>query len=384
MEPTANILYGILFILTGLYVVIALLSLYHIRRYRNMVTDTDEERIACSPFQPTVSLVVNCDLSVPELIPRIRQLLVVHYLAFDVILVCDSRRNGMQFDAVLRYFELRRNLIPLPFANLSEPPRAIYRTVHELYYRLTVVDKPFQNVQDALYTGILVSNREYVLPVDNIENELKRNILHRMAVMVMRDADHRVITVRGAASYFRPCSAGESLFLRMSELSNLRRLYLGGYLKGNGLPRQARMKKRKPAAGKDEFVPGILTVLHRPNNLLTYLRQLVPPASPLGVKGKLLGMAELLLALFLPASLLLAVVHGAQSAFWLRIAFSAWLLILLCSTYSVFTAEILLKNRFRWSSVLWLLLISLGEALAFGILLPFAWLVRLFPMKKEG
>lgn len=378
-----TILFSILCLLALFYGIAAVFTLNRTGRYRNMMTDMDSERVATSPFQRSVSMVVTCDSDDVRLEEKVKLLLMVNYLKFDVILLVNSSRNKEVLGRLLQSFRMKSSQLPADAAALEFPPRAIYRTDDPVYHRLVVVDKILRGPDDTFDTGMAISNMDYILPIGSTDSQLMRNCLIRLVVMTMREPAQDVVRVRGVVRYCCDGVYTGRLFTGMSDLGNLRRMYAGGAVKNNDFGQYIVLDRLPEMMGREEFVPKPLVYLHCPDCFTTYFKQLKPGLRRLSSKGRFFAAVELLVSLlFWTTGVLLCAFPDKMAAVMLML--STYLLVSVFTAFSIFAGEILLRRKYDPQLVGLLALLSFPESLAFCLLAPFAWLADLFNVPRKG
>jgi hypothetical protein len=366
-------------LLIAFYTTCGILAFCRTVRYRDVMVDLDAERIAHQPFQPKISVVVRCDLrETKDTIPKIQALMALNYTRYEVILIANSAGHSKAFGRILDYFEFDPRPVPEEWNALRYPIRGRYRSRSRLYNRLTIIDKDFAVDDDLRRTGAMVSRADYMLFVRSLNNELSQNSLSRLAIMKMRDPAGHVTPIRGVARY--ACGKGRgvrgNLFRTLMELCNLRRIYLVGCIKGDNFGQFVVLKDTSGKRGREEFVLQPQVVLHRPNRLKNYLRQLAPRLRFSTPRGRLIsGMEFMLGVLFWATGLHVLFTPGVVNEDFYFLL-SVYLLPLTASTFTIFVGEILLEPKFRIGFVFRLLLLSFVETLLFCLCLPWVWIVN--------
>lgn len=377
------ILQILLWVMIFFYGISAFLTLCKSTRYRDVAIDLDAERIAPVPFQPTISVVVRCDLSKSkEVVERVRELLSINYIRYEIVLIMDSWRNAVEYQKVVDTFEMECTDLPDKINTLRYPPRAVCRSRSPLYKRLVVIDKVFYGMDDLRYTGAAICKADYMVWVRSIDNQLTRNSLARLAIMIMRDAQQGVVSVRGAARYSCDGPLTHNIFRIMADLCNLRRIYVGGSSTRNDFGHYIILESLSGKKGREEYVPKPQMYLHRKNNLMTYINQLSPSLRFLSFKGKCFAMTELLISFLFWAATLTALLNKDGIGDEEYLACSVLLLPLLASTFSIFIGEIVQKRNYKVSLILRLLVVSTFENIFFCALKPFVWFGSKF-IKQE-
>ncbi len=352
-------------------------------RYRDMRVDLDVERIAARPFQPAISLVVRCELRRSRgHILKIQHLMALNYAQFEVIVLLDSADDRVNFARLVDFFQMRSVPLPEKLNGIRHPVREMYRSELPLYRRLIFVDKPFQSDDDLRLTGAAAGRADFTVFVSSIDNALTPDSLACLAIPEMRDPRRRVTRVRAAARYDTCGPLYRNLFRMMADLSNLRRLYVGGAGRGVDLGRFITLEDTTGRKGREEYVPQPLMVLHRPNSMMTYLAQLAPRMRFRSFRGRVFAVIEGVVACVFWGTAIHAVVCPHELPGEGYLVAGAFMLPLLASVFSIFVGEVLLRSPSDIRRIGCLLAMAVIESAAFCLLTPWAWIISRFRRPK--
>ncbi len=214
--------------------------------------------------------------------------------------------------------------------------------------------------------------------LDSIGNRLSENALIEMSLLQMRDPDRAVTRVRAGSRYGYKDKMKGNVFRMMADICSIRRQYLGGTLRNNDFGQYVVYESLGDSDRIEEPMPKPQVILSRTNHFKTYLRQLCPETRPRGVKGRFFALLELILAAAFWAVALSLAFRSDPAGHKALLLLSMGILLLVCSTFSIYIAEILLRREQKAGRVGRLILVSFPEALLFFLFKPLACLIRFF------
>lgn len=151
--------------LIGIYLILAILSLWNIRSYILKNAFVDYKYILASPFAPGISLIAPAYNESATIVDNVKSLLSLIYNNVEIIIVNDgSKDNSMEklidaFDLVKVNFNVNQEL-------MTKNVRGLYKSTNRAFKKLTVVDKENGGKADALNVGLNVSKKELVACID--------------------------------------------------------------------------------------------------------------------------------------------------------------------------------------------------------------------------
>lgn len=348
------------------YLIAGIISIWNIIKYKNLATELDEEVIAHSPFQPSISLVVNLDLRKADIQQKIESLLKLHYRNYDIIAVCNSIINPKEFEDLVDHFHLieRRN--------------GLYASKDTQYVRLLVADRhDLHRVRNKLKYGVSLSKKNYIIPIYDIDHRLRSECLVKPATLLMRSPDGRPIRMTGAWRYVTEGNIFDKNFLVCADLNNLRRIYLNGNVCDRNNQRGLKLFGRIPVKGThSEFIPEPMMYVKRPDNLSTYMEVLASGITDKKMCRLIYNLSELIIAALFLVCLVMIIVPTPDNKLYLTLVLSTFLLVLLCNTFAVYIMEVIMPETIDFKKVGRLLLMSFVESIMSLILIIPAWIMR--------
>ncbi|HYG01723.1 MAG TPA: glycosyltransferase [Chryseosolibacter sp.] len=194
------------------YVLLALLSIWEMRLYKNRNYYVDYRSILSSPFAPGVSLIAPAYNEALTIIDNVKSLLSISYNNFEVIIVNDGSKDDTlqkmidSFDLVVVPFAMRNQIS-------TKLVRAIYKSRNRAFKKLTVVDKVNGGKADALNVGLNVSNQELVACID-VDCIIEADALLKMVKPFMEDPE-KVIASGGVIRIANSCVVEEGRLIKV-------------------------------------------------------------------------------------------------------------------------------------------------------------------------
>ncbi len=191
---------GVLF---TLFAFMGYLSSRNSIHYRNKSSVGDISRIMASPLAPTITIIAPAYNEGLTIVDNIRSLLSLSYVNYEVMVVNDGSKDDTLQKTIDAYdlVRIEREIDPnWP----AKPIRGIYKSRQRSFSKLTVVDKENGGKSDALNTGILLSESQYVGCIDVDCLLLPDSLLHVVKAFSER-SEKRVIAVGGVIRIANSC-----------------------------------------------------------------------------------------------------------------------------------------------------------------------------------
>lgn len=196
-----------------LYIVLGVLSLIGINRYKTYNSRLDDDILLKSPLTPGISVIAPAYNEEKTIIVNVKSLLTLNYPTFEVVIINDGSK-----DKTLELLIEEFDLIETPFAYVerikTKPFKRIFKSQNPIYHQLTVVDKVNGGTKaDASNAGINASKYPYFLCTD-VDCILERNTLLKMIKPIL-NATERVVGVGAVLRMSNSCDVEEGVIERV-------------------------------------------------------------------------------------------------------------------------------------------------------------------------
>ena len=198
------------------YTVLALLSLYEMRRYVGKANVSDYKSILASPLAPGISLLAPAYNEGLTIINNVKSLLSIMYNNIEVIIINDGSKD----DTLQKLIEAFC-LVKVPFhvrGDLhTKKVLGVYKSKNRAFKKLTVVDKVNGGKADALNVGINISTKALVACID-VDCIIERDALLKMVKPYLEETK-TVIASGGVVRVANSCvvEEGRLLEVRLAE-----------------------------------------------------------------------------------------------------------------------------------------------------------------------
>ncbi|WP_423148184.1 glycosyltransferase family 2 protein [Rubrolithibacter danxiaensis] len=200
------------------YVILAILSAVELKTYLRKNSYVNYRDILVSPLAPSISILAPAYNEEATIIDNVRSLLSLHYSNFEVIIINDgSKDNTVQ--NLIDYYELEKVDFALNQQVATKPLRAVYKSKHPAFAKLTVVDKDNGGKSDALNMGINVSSNDLILCID-VDCIVEQDALLKMVKPFMEERK-RVIATGGVVRIANSCEVKDGQLVKVHMPSSL-------------------------------------------------------------------------------------------------------------------------------------------------------------------
>lgn len=189
-------------IISASYLVLAIISLATIKRYRTKNTNVDYRHILSSPLSPTISLIAPAFNEEPTIVDNVRSLLSIEYNNYDVVIVNDGSEDH-SLEKLITAFDLVEVAYDIDDRLTTKPIRNIFKSKNLAYNRLIVVDKENGGKADALNAGISVSEKELIACID-VDCVILPDALLRMAKAYLENPE-KTVAIGGVVRIANSC-----------------------------------------------------------------------------------------------------------------------------------------------------------------------------------
>ncbi len=190
-------------VLFSMFSIMGYLSTRNSIHYRNKNSFGDLSKIMASPLAPSITIIAPAYNEGLTIVENIRSLLSLQYVNYEVMVVNDGSKDDT-LQKMITAYDLVQIKRPIDPNWKSKPIRGIYKSRHQSFSKLTVIDKENGGKSDALNTGIQLSDNQYVGCIDVDCLLLPQALLHVVKSFYQR-AEKRVIAVGGVIRVANSC-----------------------------------------------------------------------------------------------------------------------------------------------------------------------------------
>jgi len=185
------------------HLLIALLAVVEVRRYRRSASFTDYTILTSSPQAPGMSILAPAYNEGATIVENVRSLLSIHYRNLEVIVINDGSKDDC-LSKLISAYQLRKMDFFVTQSISTKEIRGIYKSSLPVFHKLTVVDKVNGGKADALNVGINVASKEYIVCID-VDCIIEQDALLKMAKPFLDSTDKRVIASGGVVRIANSC-----------------------------------------------------------------------------------------------------------------------------------------------------------------------------------
>jgi cellulose synthase/poly-beta-1,6-N-acetylglucosamine synthase-like glycosyltransferase len=172
--------------------------------YKHKNSFGDLTKIAASPIAPSITIIAPAFNEGLTIVENVRSLLSLRYVNYEVMVVNDGSKDDTMQKLIAAYdlVKVDRKISP---DWQSKPIRGIYKSKHQSFSKLTVIDKENGGKSDALNTGMALSTNKYVGCIDVDCLLLPDALLHVVKSFYQR-SKKKVIAVGGVIRIANSCT----------------------------------------------------------------------------------------------------------------------------------------------------------------------------------
>lgn len=194
------------------YIVLAMISLYELRRYIGMARVSDYKSILASPLAPGISLLAPAYNESLTIIDNVKSLLSIMYNNLEVIIINDGSKDDT-LKKLIEAFSLERVPYHVKYEIPTKNVVGVYKSKNRAFKKLTVVDKQNGGKADALNVGINISAKSLVACID-VDCIIERDALLKMVKPFMEESS-KVIASGGVVRIANSCVVEEGRLLEV-------------------------------------------------------------------------------------------------------------------------------------------------------------------------
>lgn len=189
--------------LFSMFSIMGYLSTRNSIHYRNKNSFGDLSKIMASPLAPSITIIAPAYNEGLTIVENIRSLLSLQYVNYEVMVVNDGSKDDT-LQKMITAYDLVQIQRPKDPNWKSKPIRGIYKSRHQSFSKLTVIDKENGGKSDALNTGIQLSENQYVGCIDVDCLLVPQALLHVVKSFYQR-TEKRVVAVGGVIRVANSC-----------------------------------------------------------------------------------------------------------------------------------------------------------------------------------
>lgn len=191
-------------VLFTLFTIMGYLSTRNSIHYRHKNSFNDLSKVMASPLAPSITIIAPAYNEGLTIVDNIRSLLSLRYVNYEVMVVNDGSKDDT-LQKMIEAYDLEKIERKIDPNWKSKPIRAIYKSKHRSFSKLTVIDKENGGKSDALNTGMFLSENRYVGCID-VDCLLLPDALLHVVKSFYRRSEKRVIAVGGVIRVANSCS----------------------------------------------------------------------------------------------------------------------------------------------------------------------------------
>ncbi|MDZ7771283.1 MAG: glycosyltransferase [Balneolaceae bacterium] len=196
---------GYFLLLNTSYIVLVLLSFFHIRRQVRRSSVYKMTGLFSSDLYKPVSILAPAYNEEATIIDSVDALLQIQFPDFEVIVINDGSSDAT-LERLRKHYELYEVPPPLDMPIDHEPIRQVYRS--RMHRELVVVDKENGRKADALNAGLNVADKELACAID-ADSILEPDVLMKMLRAFVED--DRTVAVGGIVRVANGCTIRHSV-----------------------------------------------------------------------------------------------------------------------------------------------------------------------------
>ena len=200
------------------YLILAALSALELYTYIRKNSYVNYRDILVSPLAPSISILAPAYNEEATIIDNVRSLLSLHYSNFEVIIINDGSKDNTVKN-LIEYYDLEPVNFALNQQVSTKPLRAVYKSKHPAFAKLTVVDKDNGGKSDALNMGINVSSKDLILCID-VDCIVEQDALLKMVKPFMEERK-RVIATGGVVRIANSCEVKDGQLIKVHMPKNI-------------------------------------------------------------------------------------------------------------------------------------------------------------------
>ncbi|MEI6348863.1 MAG: glycosyltransferase [Bacteroidota bacterium] len=207
------VIFGFTILLFTTYILLAVISALHIRKYLRKSENTNYDLLLNSEIAPSVSIIAPAYNEGLTIVQNTRSLLSLYYSNFNLIVVNDGSSDN-SLALLIEEFDLEPHQYPVFSEIPTKPIRNIYRSRNPSYSKLIVVDKENGGKSDALNVGINLSESMYYLAVD-VDSIIQDDAIIKIIKPFLDKSSKKVIAAGGVVRIANSCEVNKGRVVKV-------------------------------------------------------------------------------------------------------------------------------------------------------------------------
>jgi len=204
--------YGTTLLLT--YGMLAIFSIYGIRKFKMSESNTDYNNLLSSPLAPGISIIAPAFNEGVTIITNVRSLLTINYPKFEVIIINDGSTDDT-LAKMVAVFELVQVDFAYNATLKTRPVQRIFKSSNPAYSRLIVIDKENgKSKADAVNAGINVASFAYFMCTD-VDCIIEKDALLKLVKPLISSEKYRVIAAGATLRMSNSCEVDNGVITRI-------------------------------------------------------------------------------------------------------------------------------------------------------------------------
>lgn len=224
-------------VISSSYLILAILSIYEMRKYMVKTSFVDYRQILSSPLAPSISMVAPAYNEGLTIIDNVKSLLSIEYNNYDVIIVNDGSKDD-SIVKMIEAFDLEKTDFYIDRKLSFNPVKGVYKSRNLAFRKLIVVDKENGGKADALNAGISISNNELVACID-VDCIIQPDALLKMVKPYLENRED-IVAIGGVVRIANSCEVEDGRLVKVNLPKNqLARFQVLEYMRAFLLGRMA-------------------------------------------------------------------------------------------------------------------------------------------------
>lgn len=187
----------------SVYLVLAIISAFELRRKYFLGKVANYDAILSSPFAPSISVIAPAFNESLTIVENIKALLALYYPNFEIVVINDGSKDDT-LEKVIAAFDLEMVPYVVDYKIACAEIRGVYKSKKKSFNNLTIIDKVNGGKADALNAGINISKGEYFIAID-VDSIIDPYALQKLVKPFLEETDRRVIATGGVIRIANSC-----------------------------------------------------------------------------------------------------------------------------------------------------------------------------------
>lgn len=187
----------------SIYLVLAIISAFELRRKYLIGKVANYDAILSSPFAPSISVIAPAYNESLTIVENVKALLALYYPNFEIVIINDGSKDET-LEKVIAAFDLEKVPYVVDYKIPCAEIRGVYKSKKKSFNNLTIIDKINGGKADALNAGINISKGEYFIAID-VDSIIDPYALQKLIKPFLEETDKRVIATGGVIRIANSC-----------------------------------------------------------------------------------------------------------------------------------------------------------------------------------